>query len=95
MQELITIDVQKLVKEYNGQLYANTFSNLDKILKFFKNINYQTTKLNSGKKELNFTIVIECFQFIIKTFPKEHSEILPNISRREESNSMQNIYEHR
>ena len=92
MKEEITIDtreIQRIVRKYCEQLYANKLDNLDKMYKFLET--YTLPKINQEESEnLNREITPSETEAVVKTPPNKqkpwtrwfHRGILPNIPKR-------------
>ena len=75
---------QKTIREYDEQLYANKFDNLEEMGNFLET--YSLTKLNQEETDqLNRPITRNEIEYVIKTFPTNKSPgpdgFIPNIQR--------------
>ena len=67
-----TTEIQKTVREYYEQLYANKFDNLEEMDNFLET--YSLPKLNQGEiDQLNRPIIRNEIEYVIKTLPTNKS----------------------
>ena len=80
-----TAEIQKTMREYCEQLYANKFDNLEEMDNFLET--YSLPKVNQEETDqLNRPITRNEIEYVVKTFPTRrvqdrqlHRQILPNI----------------
>ena len=81
--------IQRIIREYYGQLYGNKIDNLEEMDRFLEK--YNLPRLNQEEIEImNNPIIINEIEAVIKNLPKEqkprtrwlHRIILSNIYRR-------------
>jgi len=63
-----TVEIQKTMREYYDQLYANKFDNLEEMNNFLET--YSLLKLNQEERDqLNRPITRNEIEYVIKTIP--------------------------
>ena len=66
-----TAEIQKNIREYYEQLYANKFDNLEEMDNFLEM--YSLSKLNQETDQLNRLITRNVIEYTIKTLPTNKS----------------------
>ena len=85
-----TAEIQKTVREYDEQLYANKFDNLEETDNFLET--YSLPKLNQEEiDELNRLITRNKIEYIIKTLPTNKSQGLDGFKAHSTKHTKRNL----